>query len=80
MTDEEHFAAIGRLYAQFEHESLQHRRTLEVLRQVKTGELDLERLEADGLKWRILPPANVVGIVDVADLKRAAAGAKEKDG
>ena len=78
MTEDEHYAVTGRLYARLEQETVQHKRTLEVLRQVKTGELDLERLEVSGVGWRILPSAEPVPILrglTVDDIKDAAAGA-----
>jgi len=67
------FDAMGRLYAQLDHEQQQHHRTLALLRQIKSGEMPLERVDVTDNGWQVLP--EVIGPVDVADLMEAAANA-----
>ncbi len=80
MTDAEQFTSLGRLYAELEQERLQHRRTLEVLRQVVAGELEVSRLEVESGGWRILPAAAPIlrGLTtdDIKDAARTASGSE----
>lgn len=78
MTEASAFEQLGRLYVALRLEQMQHRRTIDVLRQIKSGELDLDRLNVDGDGWRVLP-TDVVGSMSTTELRAVASGAKDEE-